>query len=315
MIDAVRPAIEVDGLRHRYGDREALSGVSFEVAPGELFALVGPNGGGKTTLLGIVSTLIRNPTGGTAYIDGVDVRIDPNGARSKIGVVFQRPSLDEHLTVAENLHHQGHLYGMRGARLRRQVAEVLERAGVADRASERAATLSGGLKRRVELAKGLLHKPVVLLLDEPTVGLDPGGRREFWRYLRELRERDGVAVLATTHLMEEAERCARVAILDRGRAVAIGAPDALRAEIRGDVITLEADQPDALAARIAEAFGVSPKIVDGAIRIERDDGPAFVPRLAEAFPGEIRSITVGKPTLEDVFVDRTGRPFMEDDDA
>lgn len=315
MSHLTQPAIRVDGLRHRYGDREALSGVSFDVASGELFALVGPNGSGKSTLLGIVSTVIRRPTGGTASVEGVDVRDDPDGVRAKIGVVFQSPSLDEHLTVTENLRHQGHLYGMRGAVLRRRVDEVLDQVGVAARARDRAATLSGGLKRRVELAKGLLHQPVVLLLDEPTVGLDPGARRDFWSHLRELRRRDGVAVLATTHLMEEAERCGRIAILDRGRVVALGAPDALRAEIRGDVITLESGQPDELATLVAERFDVEPTIVDGAVRIEREDGPGFVPRLAEAFPGRIRSITVGKPTLEDVFVHRTGRRFAEDDDG
>jgi ABC-2 type transport system ATP-binding protein len=307
----VPPAsIEVDGIAYRYGDRVALRDVSFRVHAGELFGLLGPNGGGKTTLLEILATL-RRPTAGVARVGGVDVSADPDAARRRIAVVFQRPALDAQLTPTENLRHQGHLYGLAGRTLAERSAELLDRFGVADRADDRVKTLSGGLRRRVELAKALLHQPRVLLLDEPTVGLDPGGRRDLWRHARRLRSESGVAVLVTTHLLEEAEDCDRVGILDRGRLVALDTPADLKADIRGDVISLESGEPQELADAIRSRFGAQGTVVDGTVRIEQPDGAALVPRLAEAFPGAIRSITVGKPTLEDVFVQRTGHRFLE----
>ena len=303
-------SIEIDGVAYRYGDREALRGISLEVHAGELFGLLGPNGGGKTTLLEILSTL-RRATEGVARIAGVDVAARPDEARRRIAVVFQRPALDRELTPAENLRHQGHLYGLAGRALEERSAELLGAFGVANRSGDRVKTLSGGLRRRVELAKALLHLPPVLLLDEPTVGLDPGGRRDLWRHVRRLRSESGVAVLVTTHLLEEAEDCDRVGILDRGRLVALGTPADLKAAIRGDVISLESAEPEGLADAIRTRFGAVGAVVDGTVRIERPDGAALVPRLAEAFPGVIRSITVGKPTLEDVFVQRTGHRFLE----
>ena len=303
-------SIEVDGIAYRYGDREALRDVSFRVHAGELFGLLGPNGGGKTTLLEILATL-RRPTTGVARVGGIDVAADPDAARRGIAVVFQHPALDGQLTPTENLRHQGHLYGIAGRTLSRRSAELLDRFGVADRADDRVKTLSGGLRRRVELAKALLHEPRVLLLDEPTVGLDPGGRRELWRHARRLRSESGVAILVTTHLLEEAEDCDSVGILDGGRLVALGTPADLKAAIRGDVISLESGEPEGLADAIRSRFGAEGTVIDGTVRIEQPDGAALVPRLAEAFPGAIRSITVGKPTLEDVFVQRTGHRFHE----
>jgi ABC-2 type transport system ATP-binding protein len=303
-------SVEVEGLVHRYGARVALDGVSFLVRAGELFGLLGPNGGGKTTLLQILATL-RRPTGGIARVAGFDVRADPAAVRRAIGVVFQHPGLDPHLTAAENLRHQGHLYGLRGRGLGERARELLERFGLGERRDALAGALSGGLRRRVELAKGLLHEPRVLLLDEPTVGLDPGGRRDLWSYVRDLRRETGITVLVTTHLMDEAERCDRIGILDRGQLVALDTPAGLRAGIRGDVISLATDEPETLAGRIRDRFGDEVTVVDGAVRIERASGAEFVPRLAEAFPGAIRSITVGEPTLEDVFVQRTGHHFYE----
>jgi ABC-2 type transport system ATP-binding protein len=307
----IHPAsIEVEDVAYRYGDRDALRGVSFEVRPGELFGLLGPNGGGKTTLLEILATL-RRPTRGSARIAGADVAGRPDEARRRIAVVFQRPALDGQLTPAENLRHQGHLYGLAGRPLAERSAELLAAFGVADRSHDRVKTLSGGLRRRVELAKALLHRPPVLLLDEPTVGLDPGGRRDLWRHARRLRSESEVAILVTTHLLEEAEDCDRVGIIDRGRLVAIDTPAALKAAIRGDVISLESAEPESLAEAIRARFGTEGAVVDRTVRIERPDGAALVPRLAEAFPGAIRSITVGKPTLEDVFVRSTGHRFQE----
>ncbi len=307
------PAVEVVGVGHRYGDRRALEGVSFAVGRGERFGLLGPNGGGKTTLMRILSTLLA-PTAGRATVTGIDIVRDPVTVRRRIGVVFQHASLDPWLTPAENLRHQGHLYGLRRSRLSGEIGRLLGSLGVADRADDPVRTLSGGLRRRVELAKGLLHDPQVLLLDEPTVGLDPGGRKDFWRGVETLRAERRVTVVVTTHFMLEAEACNRIGILDRGSLVALDSPEALKGGIRGDVVSLETAEPERLAAAVAERFDAPASVVDGAVRIERRDGAAFVPRLAEAFPGLIRSITVGQPTLEDVFVQRTGHRFWDDAD-
>ncbi len=292
-------SVDVEGLTHRYGERLALDAVSFSVRKGEIFGLLGPNGGGKTTLFKILSTALT-PTAGTARIVGIDVRDD--AVRRRIGVVFQAPSLDQKLTVAENLLHQGHLYGLSGSGLRVRIDEELGRFKLTDRARDRVEKLSGGLQRRVELAKSLLHKPEVLLLDEPSTGLDPGARRDLWDALRALT---GVTVLLTTHLLEEAERCDRLAILHKGKLVALGAPLDLRGEIGGDVITVRVKDPDSLAAAIREKLGETPTVVQGAIRLSRDRGHDLVGRLVESFPGLIESITVAKPSLEDVFLTKT----------
>ncbi len=300
--------IVVDNIRHRYDGRVALDGVSFQVRSAELFGLLGPNGSGKTTLFRILSTLML-PSEGRALIQGRDAAKDPNGLRRQIGVVFQAQSVDVKLSAAENLRHQGHLYGLRGAALRGRIQEMLGRVGLADRAHERVETFSGGMQRRVELAKGLLHHPSVLLLDEPTTGLDPGARRDLWQYLRILRDEEHVTVIVTTHLMEEAERCDRLAILNQGKVVALGTPAELKHEIGGDVILLEADDPESLAQRIRARFGVEAAVLAGKVRIERENGHRFITDVVEAFPGEIQSVSVSKPTLEDVFIHRTGHRF------
>jgi len=292
-------SVDVENLTHRYGERLALDGVSFSVRKGEIFGLLGPNGGGKTTLFKILSTALT-PTSGTARIAGTDVRDDT--VRRIIGVVFQAPSLDQKLTVAENLLHQGHLYGLSGSALRTRIEEELARFKLSDRARDRVEKLSGGLQRRVELAKSLLHKPEVLLLDEPSTGLDPGARRDLWDALRGLT---GVTVLLTTHLLEEAEHCDRLAILHKGKLVALGAPLELRGEIGGDVVTVRTKDPESLAAAIREKLGEAPTVVQGSIRLSRDRGHDLVGRLAEAFPGQIESVTVAKPSLEDVFLAKT----------
>ena len=303
--------VEVDGLTHRYGDRVALRDVRFDVRAGEIFGLLGPNGGGKTTLFRILATLLR-PTSGTARLFGLDVVASPARARERIAVVFQSPSVDRKLTVRENLMHQGHLYGLRGADLRARIAAMLERMGLADRARDRVESLSGGLRRRVEIAKALLHEPGCLLLDEPSAGLDPGARLDLRRQLEELRARERMTILLTTHHLEEAAACDRLAILSKGERVALGAPEALKAELGGDVVTIVAREPETLRDAIASRFGAAPRVVDGALRLERDRGHELVASLADAFPGRIDSITVGKPTLEDVFIRKTGHRFWED---
>jgi ABC-2 type transport system ATP-binding protein len=249
------------------------------------------------------------PSEGRAMILGRDGAKDPNGLRRQIGVVFQAQSVDVKLSAYENLRHQGHLYGLSGGALRARIQEMLGRVGLADRANERVETFSGGMQRRVELAKGLLHHPSVLLLDEPTTGLDPGARRDLWQYLRILRDEEHVTVIVTTHLMEEAERCDRLAILNQGKVVALGTPAELKHEIGGDVILLEADQSESLAQRVRARFGVEAAVLAGKVRIERENGHRFITDVVEAFPGEIQSVSVSKPTLEDVFIHRTGHRF------
>ncbi len=302
------PVIDVRDLRHSYGDRAALKGISFGVNAGEIFALLGPNGSGKTTLFRILSTLML-PSGGSALIAGYDAAKQPDEVRRRIGVVFQAQSVDIKLTAAENLWHQGHLYGLHGSELKARISEMLGRVALTDRANDRVETFSGGMQRRVELAKGLMHRPSVLLLDEPTTGLDPGARRDLWLYLQELRSQEHVSIIVTTHLMEEAERCDRLAILSEGQIVALGTPAELRSQIGGDVILLESENAASLAARIEQRFGITATVLDNHVRMERKEGHRFVTDLVEAFPGEVQSISVSKPTLEDVFIDRTGHRF------
>jgi len=310
--NAVQPIIAVRDLVHRYQDRTALNGVSFDVRPAELFGLLGPNGSGKTTLFRILSTLMV-PTSGSATIAGFDAVREPGALRRHIGVVFQAQSVDPKLTAYENLWHQGHLYGLRGSELKARIIEILTRVGLLDRRADRVETFSGGMQRRIELAKGLLHHPEVLLLDEPTTGLDPGARRDLWQYLQILRDQERVSVIVTTHLMEEAERCDRLAILNEGNLVALGTPEALTREIGGDIILLEAREPQALAERIRDKFHVDVSVMDNKVRLEIENGHRFVPDVVEAFPGEIQSLSVSKPTLEDVFIHRTGHRFWSED--
>ncbi len=286
--------------------RKALDGLSFQVAAGEIFGFLGPNGGGKTTLFRILATLAR-PQGGTVRVFGTDLASQAPAVRRRLGVVFQNPSLDIHLTVRENLVHQGHLYGLGGRDLAGRIDAALERFGLSDRGSQRALELSGGLRRRVEIAKALLHGPRLLLLDEPSTGLDPGARRDLWSTLEDLR-REGVTVLLTTHFMEEGDRCDRLALIDRGILVGEGSPAAMKEEIGGDVITLSAPDLEALSRDLGTRFpDLAPEIRDGAVRLERERGHELVARLIEALPGRVDSVTVARPTLEDVFLHRTGR--------
>ena len=277
--------ISVQGLVHRYDQRTALNGVSFDVQPAELFGLLGPNGSGKTTLFRILSTLMV-PTGGPG-LDSRDTTSPrmPNALRRQIGVVFQAQSIDVKLTAAENLRHQGHLYGLRGAALTARITEMLPEWASPIALTKRPKLFSGGMQRRLELAKGLLHHPSILLLDEPTTGLDPGARRDVWQYLKILRDEERVTVIVTTHLMEEAERCDRLAILNEGKLVALGTPAELKQEIGGDVILLDTADADALAEKIRIRFRLHPQVLDGQVRLERENGHRFITDVMEAFPG------------------------------
>lgn len=301
-------AVSVQNLSHAYGDRRALNSVSFEVQSGEIFALLGPNGGGKTTMFRILSTLMA-PGSGDARIFDLSVKSDPAGVRERIGVVFQEPSLDPMLTALENMTHHGRLFGMHGRKLREEALSLLKTFGLADRAGERTQAFSGGLRRRVELAKALLPGPDLLLLDEPSTGLDPGARVKFAGELQRLRAERKTTVLLTTHFMEEADRCDRVAVLHEGKLVTIGEPDRLKEEVHGEVIVIQTPDPEGMGEKLRERFGYSSLIVDGALRLEHPRAHEFIPQLVEAFPGEVKSLTLGKPTLEDVFVQKTGTHF------
>ncbi len=305
--------VETQALRRLYGTRVALDDVTFSVADGEIFGLLGPNGGGKTTLFRILSTLLE-PSGGTARVGGHDVATEAAAVRACLGVVFQSPSLDPQLTVEENLRYGGNLYGLSGAALEARLREMAEALRVEDRLSDRVKTLSGGLQRRVEIAKSLLPRPCVLLLDEPSTGLDPVARVDLWSILEQLRGRFGMTVVLTTHLMDEAARCDRVAILHHGKLRACDTPEALCATIGADVLTLAGRDADRLAEALQSKFGWAASVQDGMVRVEIPRAHEQVARIVEAFPGEILSVTAGRPTLEDVFVrltgERLGGPFF-----
>ncbi|HEX2476356.1 MAG TPA: ATP-binding cassette domain-containing protein [Lacipirellulaceae bacterium] len=306
------PAVEISHLAHLYGEHQAIRELSFSVNPGEIFALLGPNGSGKTTLFRVLSTLIPIQQG-SARILGHDLRSEPQAVRRQLGVVFQAPSLDKKLTAAENLVHFGRLYGLAGRELKSRADEMLARLGLTDRKRELVEKLSGGLRRRVELAKGMLHRPRLLLLDEPSTGLDPAARSDLWQYFNQVRQEDGVTIVLTTHLLEEAERADRIAVMHRGELVALDTPAALRAAVGGDAITIRADDSESLAVEIADRLQLKPTVVDGFVRLELPAGHEWIPRLIEAFPDRIESITLGKPTLEDVFIHVTGHRFWNED--
>lgn len=297
--------IRVEKLTHRYGDRVALSDVSFDVKPAEIFGLLGPNGGGKSTLFRILSTLMA-PSGGSAEIAGHDVVRDSAAVRRAVGVVFQTQSLDRALTVEENLRAQGHLHGLSGATLRDRMANAMERLGIADRRRDLVEALSGGLRRRVEIAKALLHKPRVLLMDEASTGLDPSARRELSSHIESLRTQEGVTILLTTHILAEADACDRLVLLHEGKIVAQGTPADLRSRIGGDVVVLTTPDAESLASGIRARFGSPATARGGEVRVEIANGHRFIAEVVEAFPGSIDSVGLHKPTLEDVFVRETG---------
>jgi ABC-2 type transport system ATP-binding protein len=300
--------IIVKDLVKKYGELTAVNGITFSVKQGEIFGLLGPNGAGKTTTLMMLSSLLP-PTAGSASVNGYDVRTQAPHVRESIGMVFQDPSSDPVLTAYENLKLHALLYDVPLNMIDRKIDEVLSLVDLDKRKNDIVKTFSGGMQRRVELAKGLMHRPNVLLLDEPTTGLDPGARRDLWLYLSELREQEKVSIIVTTHLMEEAERCDRLAILNLGEIVGLGTPAELRSEIGGDVVMLEATDPAALAQRIQERFKIATTVLDSRVRLEIKDGLKFVTTVAEAFPGAIQSVSISKPTLDDVFISRTGHRF------
>jgi ABC-2 type transport system ATP-binding protein len=307
-VSGAATAIRLESLFARDGRRAVLHGIDLEVRAGERFGIMGPNGAGKTTVFRVLATRMR-PASGHVRVAGHDVTESPLEVRRRIGVVFQGNAQDPLLTVEENLALAGRLQGLHGRVAHERRDAVLREFDLNERRHERAATLSGGLRRRLELARALLHQPPVLLLDEPSAGLDPAARAELWAHLGTLGA-SGVTVFVATHDLDEAERCDRVAVFDRGRCAGIGSPEDLRATIGGEVIVLECDEPAGLASELRARFTLPATVVGGELRIEVERAHEWVARLYDAWPGRIRSLTVRPPTLEDVFVRLTGHRML-----
>ncbi|HEX6255554.1 MAG TPA: ATP-binding cassette domain-containing protein [Euzebyales bacterium] len=306
---AQEPAIVVEQLTRRFGDFVAVDGIDFAVGRGEVFGFLGPNGAGKTTTISMLTTLLR-PTAGSARVSGHDVEHDDAAVRRSIGIVFQEPSLDERLSARENLEFHAVLYGMRREDRPGRIEEALRLVDLADRADGIVEKFSGGMRRRLEIARGLLHVPAVLFLDEPTLGLDPQSRRSVWQHIRALREQTGVTVFMTTHYMEEAEFCDRIAIIDHGEIVALDTPEGLKDMVGGDVVTITAPDPEHLLAHLRDQ-SLEPARRNGEVRVEVDDGARFIPRLIRGFSGDIDGASLRRPTLDDVFLKLTGRTIRE----
>jgi ABC-2 type transport system ATP-binding protein len=318
-------AIKIEHLSFHYGERCALDDVSWDVTDGELFALLGPNGSGKTTLFRLLSTLIpmqhmKSSPSSSIQVFGTSVESDLSSVRHHMGVVFQSPSVDGKLTVFENLRLQASLYGLTGKSAGERIVEVSEQLGISERQHDIVDKLSGGLRRRLELAKSLLHRPQLLIMDEPTTGLDPAARIDLWNVLRQLQQDNGMTIFMTTHLLEEAERADRVAILNEGQLVALDQPDVLRQQLGGDVVSITCADPESLFKLLAAEFDVQPRLVDGQLRLEHGSEVASVPassnvalvqRIMDQFGDQIQSITVGRPSLEDVFISKTGHQFFQ----
>ena len=310
---ASEAAILTEELAKSYGDLEAVKGIDLEVRAGEAFGFLGPNGAGKTTTINVLCTLLR-PTSGRAMVAGLDVDEHPDRVRASIGLVFQDPSLDEQLTARENLEFHAFIYDVPASERKRRIAEVLEMVELADRAGSLVKTFSGGMRRRLEIARGVLHTPHVLFLDEPTLGLDPQTRRHIWAYLEELRKREGITMFMTTHYMDEAEFCDRIAIIDGGRIQAEGTPEELKALVGGDIVTASTGDDAIAAEEIRRIFGLEPIVDGGTVRVEVLDGAAFIPQLVRETSVPVTAVSFHRPSLDDVFIKLTGRA-MRDEEA
>lgn len=310
--------ISVEHLVRHYEKFIAVNGISFGVRQGEIFGFLGPNGAGKTTTISVLCTILR-PTAGTASVGGFDVSREPMKVREQIGIIFQDPSLDDRLTAFENLDFHARIYAVPGSERKKRIDEVLDMVELADRKKSLVKTFSGGMKRRLEIARGLIHHPRVLFLDEPTLGLDPQTRRHIWEYLRRLRDEKGVTLFLTTHYMDEAENCDRIAIIDHGDIKALDSPAGLKHMVGGDVITLESPdenepaQSDAIAGEVKKRYGLDPVMENGSVSFEVQAGEEFLPGLLREFPLAIGAVNLRRPTLDDVFVKLTGRAIRDQD--
>ncbi|HMD56543.1 MAG TPA: ATP-binding cassette domain-containing protein [Solirubrobacteraceae bacterium] len=310
-IESTSPAaVSVKGLVKRYDEVEAVRGISFEVPAGETFGFLGPNGAGKSTTIGMLCTLVR-PTGGSALVAGHDVVSERDEVRRHIGLVFQDTTLDGYLTAEENLRLHAELYGVPREAVRERMRQVLEMIGLWERRGSLVNTFSGGMKRRLEIARGLLHSPRVLFLDEPTVGLDPQTRRSIWSYIRELKTREEITIFLTTHYMDEAEFCERIAIMDQGSIIVLDSPEALKASVGKDRVQIHTDDDEAAIAALHARFGIEATVVEGAVMFGVPEGEQFVPRLFAELGQPIRSVNVSRPSLDDVFMSYTGTTIRD----
>ncbi len=311
-VNETEAVIQAQGLVKRYKEVEAVRGIDLEVRHGEIFGFLGPNGAGKSTTISILCTLLR-PTAGSARVAGIDVVHDPARVRQRIGLVFQDPSLDDQLTGRENLEFHAFIYSVPASERTRRIDEMLALLQLTDRASSLVRTYSGGMKRRLEIARGMLHQPQILFLDEPTLGLDPQTRQSIWTHLNELRDSKGITIFMTTHYMDEAEFCDRIAIIDRGNIVALGTPDELKAMVGGDVVTITSSRPDEASAEITEMLGVTPIRDNGSLRMEVPDAKVFVPRLVRELKAPVDTVTLRRPSLDDVFLKLTGHAIRDEE--
>ena len=305
-----RPAVSVSGLVRRYGDLEAVRGIDLSVDTDETFGFLGPNGAGKSTTINILCTLIK-PTEGSAQVAGYDVVHERDDVRRNIGLVFQDSTLDAYLTAERNLRLHAELYGMPRNIIDGRLREVLDTVGLWDRRSSKVSTFSGGMKRRLEIARGLLHSPRVLFLDEPTIGLDPQTRASIWSYIRELRAREHITIFMTTHYMDEAEYCDRIAIIDQGRIIALDTPQALKASIGKDRVKIHTEDDVRAISALATQFGITAAMSEGVVTFSVEEGEQFVPKLFSDFPVAIRSVNVARPSLDDVFMSYTGTTIRD----
>jgi ABC-2 type transport system ATP-binding protein len=305
-----QPVITVSGLTKRYGDVEAVRGIDFQVARGETFGFLGPNGAGKTTTIKILCTL-ANATSGRAYVAGHDAGSERDAVRRNIGLVFQDTTLDSYLTAEQNLRFHAELYGVPRAAVAPRMRQVMDMVGLWDRKDSLVSTFSGGMKRRLEIARGLLHAPRVLFLDEPTVGLDPQTRSSIWAYINDLKRREDITIFLTTHYMDEAEHCDRIAIIDHGKIVAIDTPEALKASVGKDRVQIQTEDNKAAIAALDASFGLEAGIHEGAVTFSVAAGEQFVPRLFAEFPVAIKSVSVSRPSLDDVFMSYTGTTIRD----
>jgi ABC-2 type transport system ATP-binding protein len=305
-----RPAIKVSGLTKSYGEIEAVRGIDFEVQAGETFGFLGPNGAGKSTTIKILCTLAR-PSAGNAWVAGHDVRTDRDAVRRNIGLVFQDTTLDNYLTGAQNLRFHADLYGVPAAAVAPRMRQVLEMVDLWDRRDSLVMTYSGGMQRRLEIARGLLHAPHVLFLDEPTVGLDPQTRSSIWEYINDLKSREDITIFLTTHYMDEAEHCDRIAIIDHGKIVAIDTPEALKASVGKDRVQIHTENDPAAIAELASVFAIEARMHEGAVTFSVTSGEQFLPQLFARLTVPIRTVSVSRPSLDDVFMSYTGTTIRD----
>ena len=305
------PIIAVDNLSKQFGEIKAVDGVSFKVEEGEVFGFLGPNGAGKTTTINMLCTLLR-PTSGQARVAGLDVIKDKNDVRRAIGLVFQETTLDDYLTAEQNILFHALAYAVPSEVRKQRTKELLTLMELWERRKSKIRTYSGGMKRRLEIARGLVHLPRVLFLDEPTLGLDPQTRNRIWEYILDLREKQGLTIFLTTHYMDEAEHSDRIAVIDHGKIVALNTPDSLKDQVGGDVLTISSDNNELVEDELRDKYGLVPEVNNGTVSVRVPGGEEFLPQFVRAYEGTLQSIGLRRPTLEDVFLHLTGREIRDE---